>query len=376
MLSVPFIFLLLRQKEINQILIIEKFQFLVLFFCICIISYLLIKLPQWLNHYKKDSLKVSAYECGFEAFQTTKIKFNLQFFMVAFLFLLFDLEIMILFPFSGFAGHLSASGQGIGIIFVLLLLIGFVYEWFSGLLHAISNNILVKKDLRQKFFFRFHKKALSIFIFFLPQLNEELLYASTDTAFFGIFLGGFTVALEGSSAFEIDFDYFLVDLIGFILLAKIFYLLIIRRIFLFLRTNLFIFQIALFISLFFTTFFYALTEFFISFNFNVSMLEDHFEEEFTTAVRNAVISTAVEEWDNARPLIKTCCCNFSHDSFDTSVSIETLEVSAVSSVLNLVDFVTICFCFVEFIGEELLGQFQRYDAGTASAAVMDTQYFY
>lgn len=153
MLSVPFAFLLLRQDEISKILFIEKFQFLFLFFFICVISYILLKLPQWLNKYKRDLLKVSAYECGFEAFQTTKIKFNLQFFMVAFLFLIFDLEIMILFPFSGFVGYLTDNGQKVGIFFVFLLLIGFVYEWFSGILHAISNNVLVKEKSRETFVF-------------------------------------------------------------------------------------------------------------------------------------------------------------------------------------------------------------------------------
>ena len=62
--------------------------------------------------------------------------------MVAFLFLIFDLEIMILFPFSGFVGQLSETGQFIGIVFVFSLLLGFIYEWFSGILQAISNNIL------------------------------------------------------------------------------------------------------------------------------------------------------------------------------------------------------------------------------------------
>lgn len=370
MLSVPFIIVLVRQWEINQILFVEKFQFLVLFVCICIISYILIKLPQWLNNYKKDVLKVSVYECGFEAFQTTKIKFNIQFFMVAFLFLIFDLEIMILFPFSGFVGQLSEMGQIVGIVFVFSLLIGFVYEWLSGILQAISNNILIKENVRKVFFFRKTTAGFNVLVF-LPQLHDELIYASTDTAFFGIFLGGFTIALEGSSAFEIDFDFFLVNLIGFILLAKIFYLLVVKRIVFFLRANIYIFQLILFFSTYFFLFFYSFLEFFISFNFSV-FFEDDSEEEFFSLVRNSFMAPIVFDfWNSALPFIIKCC------SFDIDfLSIEILDLFFIFFILNLADFVTIFFCFVEFLSNDLLGAFQRYDAGTLEAQLMDTQYYY
>ena len=132
----------------------------------------------------------------------------------------------------------------------------------------------------------------------MPQLHEELLYASTDSALFGIFLGVLTLSLEGSSIFEIDFDYFLVELLGFVLISKIFYFLVLKRILLFLRSNFYFFQIILFISIYFFLFFYLFLEFFVSFNFNL-LFDDMVEEEFFSIVRNEVMGNLVLDfWED------------------------------------------------------------------------------
>ena len=203
----------------------------------------------------------------------------------------------------------------------------------------------------------------------MPQLHEELLYASTDSALFGIFLGVLTLSLEGSSIFEIDFDYFLVELLGFVLISKIFYFLVLKRILLFLRSNFYFFQIILFISIYFFLFFYLFLEFFVSFNFNL-LFDDMVEEEFFSIVRNEVMGNLVLDfWEDI--------CKNRYVFFLTADVIENIDFFFFFFFfLNLADFVTMFLRFVEFITEELLGRFQRYDAGTISASMMDTQYFY
>src|SRR6201996_3778156 len=83
---------------------------------------------------KPDSEKSSAYECGFEAFADARTKFDVRFYLVAILFIIFDLEVAFLFPWAvslkdiGWFGFLSMIG------FLAVLTIGFVYEWCKGAL--------------------------------------------------------------------------------------------------------------------------------------------------------------------------------------------------------------------------------------------------
>lgn len=82
----------------------------------------------------KDTEKLSAYECGFEAFEDTRMKFDVRYYLVAILFIVFDLEIAFLFP---WAVSLDAIG-GFGLIsmgvFLAILIVGFIYEWKKGAL--------------------------------------------------------------------------------------------------------------------------------------------------------------------------------------------------------------------------------------------------
>lgn len=81
-----------------------------------------------------DFEKVTAYECGFHPFEDTREKFNVRFYLVSILFIIFDLEISFLFPWAINLEHLGLFGFWNMIIFLLILTIGFIYEWQKGAL--------------------------------------------------------------------------------------------------------------------------------------------------------------------------------------------------------------------------------------------------
>ena len=83
---------------------------------------------------KPDPEKLSAYECGFEAFGDSRMEFDVRFYLVAILFIIFDLEIAFLFPWAISLGNLGSLGFWSMIIFLLILTIGFIYEWKKGAL--------------------------------------------------------------------------------------------------------------------------------------------------------------------------------------------------------------------------------------------------
>ena len=83
---------------------------------------------------KPDPEKLSAYECGFEPFNDSRMEFDVRFYLVAILFIIFDLEIAFLFPWAISLGNLGALGFWSMMIFLFVLTIGFVYEWKKGAL--------------------------------------------------------------------------------------------------------------------------------------------------------------------------------------------------------------------------------------------------
>ena len=83
---------------------------------------------------KPDPEKLSAYECGFEPFDDSRMEFDVRFYLVAILFIIFDLEIAFLFPWAISLGNLGALGFWSMMIFLFVLTIGFVYEWKKGAL--------------------------------------------------------------------------------------------------------------------------------------------------------------------------------------------------------------------------------------------------
>jgi len=81
-----------------------------------------------------DIEKLSSYECGFDPFQDTRSRIDVRFYLVAILFIIFDLEVVFLFPWSVALGHLDLFGLLVMYFFLFILIIGFAYEWLNGAL--------------------------------------------------------------------------------------------------------------------------------------------------------------------------------------------------------------------------------------------------
>ena len=78
--------------------------------------------------------KTSSYECGFDPFDDARSRFDVRFYLVALLFLVMDLEILFCFPYSIALPDIGDSGYWNGIVFIILLTVGFIYEWSKGAL--------------------------------------------------------------------------------------------------------------------------------------------------------------------------------------------------------------------------------------------------
>jgi len=88
----------------------------------------------FLSKKNPDPEKLSAYECGFDAFDDSRMEFDVRFYLVAILFIIFDLEIAFLFPWAISLGNLGTLGFWSMMIFLFILTVGFVYEWKKGAL--------------------------------------------------------------------------------------------------------------------------------------------------------------------------------------------------------------------------------------------------
>jgi NADH-quinone oxidoreductase subunit A len=119
-------------------MLIQVFEYLnILIFLIlsALLSTLLILLSYVLAPKLLDDEKLSVYECGFRPFQDARLKLDIQFYIVAILFLLFDLEIAFLFPWVLSVSNLGFLGFSSGISFLFVLVVGFIYEWKKGALN-------------------------------------------------------------------------------------------------------------------------------------------------------------------------------------------------------------------------------------------------
>lgn len=99
-----------------------------------LIGVITLTLGRILGPHKPDSEKTSAYECGFEAFEDSRMKFDVRYYLVAILFIIFDLEIAFLFPWAVVLDDIGAAGFVAMGIFLGILVIGFIYEWKKGAL--------------------------------------------------------------------------------------------------------------------------------------------------------------------------------------------------------------------------------------------------
>jgi NADH-quinone oxidoreductase subunit A len=98
------------------------------------LSLALLVVPFLVAYKQPDAEKLSAYECGFNAFDDARMKFDVRFYLVAILFIIFDLEVSFLFPWAVTFGKLGLYGFWSMMVFLAVLTIGFIYEWRKGAL--------------------------------------------------------------------------------------------------------------------------------------------------------------------------------------------------------------------------------------------------
>jgi NADH-quinone oxidoreductase subunit A len=91
-------------------------------------------LGKLVSPHRPDSEKNSPYECGFEAFEDARMKFDVRYYLVAILFILFDLEIAFLFPWAVVLPEIGLAGFLAMMLFLFVLVVGFIYEWVKGAL--------------------------------------------------------------------------------------------------------------------------------------------------------------------------------------------------------------------------------------------------
>jgi len=91
-------------------------------------------LTRLLGIHRPNSEKLSPYECGFEAFEDARMKFDVRYYLIAILFILFDLEIAFLFPWAVVLQEIGLFGFLAMMVFLAILVVGFIYEWMKGAL--------------------------------------------------------------------------------------------------------------------------------------------------------------------------------------------------------------------------------------------------
>jgi len=115
-------------------LLSEYFPVLLFLLIAIVLGLVLLLLPVVLTESQPDPEKNSAYECGFGAFDDARTRFDVRFYLVAILFIIFDLEVAFLFPWAVALGDIGLFGFWSMMIFLGILTIGFVYEWKKGAL--------------------------------------------------------------------------------------------------------------------------------------------------------------------------------------------------------------------------------------------------
>ena len=114
---------------------LQDYLSIILFLVIALgLSVVFIVLNFILSPKKPDPEKLSAYECGFEPFDDSRIEFDVRFYLVAILFIIFDLEIAFLFPWAITLGNIGLLGFCSMMVFLFILTVGFIYEWKKGAL--------------------------------------------------------------------------------------------------------------------------------------------------------------------------------------------------------------------------------------------------
>ena len=99
-----------------------------------VIAIALVAAPYLVAYRNPDPEKLSAYECGFNSFDDARMKFDVRFYLVSILFIIFDLEVAFLFPWAVSFGEIGMLGFWSMMVFLFVLTIGFIYEWKKGAL--------------------------------------------------------------------------------------------------------------------------------------------------------------------------------------------------------------------------------------------------
>ena len=120
--------------EDAQTLVVEYLPVVIFLVLAIAISLLFIVASTLLAPRKPDPEKLSAYECGFNAFDDARMKFDVRFYLVSILFIIFDLEVAFLFPWAVAFGEISMAAFWSMMLFLGVLTIGFAYEWKKGAL--------------------------------------------------------------------------------------------------------------------------------------------------------------------------------------------------------------------------------------------------
>lgn len=112
----------------------EYFPILIFIAIAAFVSVAAVVLSLLVGKQNPDAEKLSAYECGFDAFDDARSKFDVRFYLVAILFIIFDLEIAFLFPWAVTLGEIGVFGFWSMVVFLGILTVGFIYEWKKGAL--------------------------------------------------------------------------------------------------------------------------------------------------------------------------------------------------------------------------------------------------
>src|SRR5690242_6522612 len=123
------------QIEVAMSALLQAYLPLVIFIAVALVIGLALLIAPFLVAYRQpDPEKLSAYECGFNAFDDARMKFDVRFYLVAILFIIFDLEVSFLFPWAVAFREVGVFGFWSMMVFLGVLTVGFIYEWRKGAL--------------------------------------------------------------------------------------------------------------------------------------------------------------------------------------------------------------------------------------------------
>lgn len=119
-----------------MLIIVSDYILIFYYFIISLfLSIILFILPFFYSFFKKDLEKLESYECGFSPFEDSRQEFEVRFYLISILFLIFDLEIMYLLPWSLIFFYLDITALIIMYFFFFLIILGLIYEWINGALN-------------------------------------------------------------------------------------------------------------------------------------------------------------------------------------------------------------------------------------------------